>query len=110
MDSKLLLVIIMKKDFSNVFIIIGIIILTLCIIFACISFIYDNNNYNDETQASISQVKLLDRHITIDNEYEILYSITYTNGLALQVWHEVNYNDYITLWEENRYDESAFIN
>ena len=79
-------------------------------IFSCFIYIYDNNNYNDETQAIISQVKLLDRDITIDNKYEILYSITYTNGLTLQVWREVNYNDYITLWEENRYDENAFIN
>lgn len=100
----------MKKYGIEIYIIIGIVFLVCIMIFATMSLVYDNNNYNDETQASISQVKLLDRHITIGNKYEILYSITYTNGLILQVWHEVNYNDYITLWEENRYDESAFIN
>lgn len=99
-----------KKYVIDIYIIIGIIVLVCLMILATLSLIYDNNNYNDETQASISQVKLLDRHITIDNKYEILYSITYTNGLTLQVWKEVNYNDYITLWEENRYDENAFIN
>lgn len=101
----------MKKYAINIYIIIGIIILVCIMIFATLSIVYDNNKYaDDETQVTISQIKLLDRHITIDNEYEILYEIKYTNGLSLQVWKQVDYNDYITLWEENRYDESAFIN
>lgn len=99
-----------KKYAIDIYIIIGIIVLVCLMIFATLSLIYDNNNYNDETQATISQIKLLDRHITDDNKYEILYEIKYTNGLSLQVWKQVEYNDYITLWEENRYDESAFIN
>lgn len=99
----------MKYYLLNIFFVFSIIILASIMVFAVISFVYEENNI-EETQSSIAQVKLLDRHITIDNEYEILYAITYSNGLTLQVWKQVNYNDYIELWEGNKYDENAFIN
>lgn len=100
----------MKQIWFDLFFIITIFILCAFLVFAGLSFIYEENNQTQDEIVQISNVKLLDRHITNDNKYEILYSITYTNGLSLQVWKQVDYNDYITLWEENRYDESAFIN
>lgn len=100
----------MKYYLLNIFFVFGIIVLASIMVLVLISFVHEENAIIDETQTTITQVKLLDRHITIDNEYEILYGITYSNGLTLQVWKQVNYNDYITLWEENRYDENAFIN
>lgn len=100
----------MKYYLLNIFFVFGIIILASIMVLALISFVYEENANIDETQTTITQVKLLDRHITIDNEYEILYAITYSNGLTLQVWKQVNYNDYIDLWEENKYDENSFIN
>lgn len=100
----------MKYYLLNIFFVFGIIILASIMVLALISFVYEENANIDETETTITQIKLLDRHITLDNEYEILYSITYSNGLTLQVWKQVNYNDYIELWEENKYDENSFIN
>lgn len=100
----------MKYHLLNIFFVFGIIILVSIMLLALISFVYEENANIEETQTTITQVKLLDRHITIDNKYEILYSIEYSNGISVQVWKEVDFNDYIALWEENKYDENCFKN
>ncbi len=75
-----------------------------------LNIMYDNTNNIEETEVIISDIKLLDRHITADNKYEILYNIEYSNGISVQVWKEVDFNDYISLWEDNKYDENCFKN
>ena len=88
----------------------SILILVVIVIFTLFTYVEKENSNINESHNEIVQINLLDRIITNDNEYEILYEFKYDNGLSIQIWKQVDYNNYITLWEENRYDEGAFIN
>lgn len=48
----------------------------------------------------IGKPEVIDRRITADGTYELLYKTAYSNGLSVSQWHEVDWDDYIRLWEE----------
>jgi hypothetical protein len=48
----------------------------------------------------VGKPEVIDRRITANDTYELLYKTTYSNGLSVSQWHEVDWDDYIRLWEE----------
>lgn len=55
----------------------------------------------DQTEAVVIGTEIVNRRISADNTtYELLYKITYSNGLSVSQWHEVDWDDFIRLWEE----------
>ena len=54
----------------------------------------------EPTDTVVIGTEIIDRRITADNTYELLYKTTYSNGLSVSQWHEVDWDDYIRLWEE----------
>lgn len=43
---------------------------------------------------------VIDRRITASDTYELLYKTTYSNGLSVCQWQQVDWDDFIRLWEE----------
>ncbi len=84
---------------------IAVLILTLILILITIQLINDNHYVDDKTKHIIGII-LLDREITPNNEYRILYEIHYSDGTISHEWKYVDYNDFIDLWEENRYEKN----
>lgn len=59
------------------------------------------DEHEDQTEAVVvGKPEIVDRRITADNTYELLYKRTYSNGLSICQWQEVDWDDYIRLWEE----------
>ena len=57
--------------------------------------------HDDQTEAVVTGTEIIDRRISADNTtYELLYKTTYSNGLSISEWREVDWDDYIRLWEE----------
>lgn len=57
--------------------------------------------HEDQTEPVVTGTEIIDRRISADNTtYELLYKITYSNGLSVSQWREVDWDDYIRLWEE----------
>lgn len=54
----------------------------------------------EPTDTVVAGTEITDRRITSDDTYELLYKTTYSNGLSVSQWHEVDWDDYIRLWEE----------
>lgn len=54
----------------------------------------------DQIEPFVTGTEIIDRRITADDTYELLYKTTYSNGLSVSQWHEVDWDDYIRLWEE----------
>lgn len=49
----------------------------------------------------IGPPEIIDCRISADNTtYELLYKTTYSNGLSVSQWQEVDWDDFIRLWEE----------
>lgn len=57
------------------------------------------DEHEGQTEVVVTGAEIVDRRI-IDDTYELLYKTTYSNGLSVCVWHEVDWDDYIRLWEE----------
>lgn len=49
---------------------------------------------------AVGKPEVIDRRITANDTYELLYKTTYSNGLSVSQWQEVDWDDYIRLWEE----------
>ena len=57
--------------------------------------------HEDQTEPVVTGTEIIDRRISADNTtYELLYKTTYSNGLSVSQWHEVDWDDFIRLWEE----------
>lgn len=57
--------------------------------------------HEDQTEPFVTGTEIIDRRISADNTtYELLYKTTYSNGLSVSQWQEVDWDDYIRLWEE----------
>lgn len=58
--------------------------------------------HEDQTEPFvIGPPEIIDRRISADNTtYELLFKTTYSNGLSVCQWQEVDWDDYIRLWEE----------
>lgn len=57
--------------------------------------------HEDQTEPVVTGTEIIDRRISADNTtYELLYKTTYSNGLSISEWREVDWDDYIRLWEE----------
>ena len=56
--------------------------------------------HEDQTEAVVTGTEIIDRRITNSDTYELLYKTTYSNGLSVCQWYEVDWDDYIRLWEE----------
>lgn len=57
--------------------------------------------HEDQTEAVVaSPPEIIDRRITNSDTYELLYKTTYSNGLSVCQWYEVDWDDYIRLWED----------
>ena len=57
--------------------------------------------HEEQTEPVVIERVITDRRITSDNTtYELLYKTTYSNGLSVSQWHEVDWDDFIRLWEE----------
>lgn len=54
----------------------------------------------EPTDTVVIGTEITDRRITADDTYELLYKTTYSNGLSVSQWQEVDWDDYIRLWEE----------
>lgn len=54
----------------------------------------------EQTDTIVIGTEITDRRITSDDTYELLYKTTYSNGLSISEWREVDWDDYIRLWEE----------
>lgn len=55
----------------------------------------------EPTDTFVTGTEIIDRRISADNTtYELLYKTTYSNGLSISEWREVDWDDYIRLWEE----------
>lgn len=48
----------------------------------------------------VGKPEIIDRRIIDDDTYELLYKTTYSNGMSVCQWQEVDWDDYIRLWEE----------
>ena len=56
--------------------------------------------HEDQTEAVVTSTEIIDRRITNSDTYELLYKTIYSNGLSVCQWYEVDWDDYIRLWEE----------
>ena len=57
--------------------------------------------HEDQTEPVVTCTEIIDLIISADNTtYELLYKTTYSNGLSISEWREVDWDDYIRLWEE----------
>lgn len=54
----------------------------------------------EPTDTVVIGTEITDRRIIADGTYELLYKTTYSNGLSVSQWHEVDWDDFIRLWEE----------
>ena len=55
----------------------------------------------DQTESVVIGTEIVNRRISADNTtYELLYKTTYSNGLSVSQWCEVDWDDFIRLWEE----------
>ncbi len=56
----------------------------------------------DQSETEVYEVgtQIIDRRCRYPDSFELLYKTTYSNGLSVEQWQEVDWNDYITLWEE----------
>ena len=58
-------------------------------------------NHEDQTEPVAIGTEIVNRRISADNTtYELLYKTTYSNGLSVSQWQEVDWDDFIRLWEE----------
>lgn len=53
----------------------------------------------EATEPVVIGTEIIDRRI-VDDTYELLYKTTYSNGLSVSQWQEVDWDDFIRLWEE----------
>lgn len=57
--------------------------------------------HEEQTEPFVTGTEIVNRRISADNTtYELLYKTTYSNGLSISEWREVDWDDYIRLWEE----------
>ena len=57
--------------------------------------------HEDQTEAVVANPpEIIDRRIIDDDTYELLYKTTYSNGMSVCQWQEVDWDDFIRLWEE----------
>lgn len=54
----------------------------------------------EPTDTVVIGTEITDRRIIADETYELLCKTTYSNGLSVSQWQEVDWDDYIRLWEE----------
>lgn len=54
----------------------------------------------EPTEPFVVGTEITDRRIIADGTYELLYKTTYSNGLSVSQWQEVDWDDFIRLWEE----------
>lgn len=58
-------------------------------------------NHEDQTEpVMVGPPEIIDRRISANDTYELLYKTTYSNGLSVCQWQQVDWDDYIRLWEE----------
>ena len=59
------------------------------------------DEHEDQTEAVVAgKPEIIDRRIIDDDTYELLYKTTYSNGMSVCQWQEVDWDDFIRLWEE----------
>ena len=48
----------------------------------------------------VGMPEVIDRRIIASDTYELLYKTTFSNGLSVCQWQQVDWDDFIKLWEE----------